>query len=439
MLGIHGRHGLGLAVAPVHRGIHRTRQRKDKRVLHAALRHIDLDDERRRIEIRLLVDQQRLDDDTRTDEFDLRLPLLHRLVGLRREGQRLLTQGAGLYAGEPLLGIVGNHHLVVQIGFQLEADRSADRRSLLRLRRDVHHARHEGQRLHDRLRLAVAQQHDHAARRTLGRSRHDDLAALRAVHHHFGLPVALGDRLDDALVVGTRQHEGDFRRRSGHNQFGQRFEGDAELFVHLQRQHRLAVGQRQIDPTAVLARGDIREERVAGGTRCRAALLPRRLLVIGDVPRVVLDLENGRHAVVARDGHLLPALSDELAVKRPVVLPVGIEFHADSGSRARFAVLDDDLRRFAVRRHERKRVPPPFGIFGHRRDEELAVDERLQVPDVDVERVYGLFECVDPTFQIVEPILHLRIVILATGECQTQHRRQSKHFFHANKLINELT
>ena len=35
--------------------------------------------------------------------------------------------------------------------------------------------------------------------------------------------------------------------------------------------------------------------------------------------------------------------------------------------------------------------------------------------------------------------VHIDEAIEATGECQTQHRRQSKHFFHANKLINELT
>ena len=60
MFGPHGRHVVGRTVTPIHGSLHRSVQRKNELILHLVLRHIDLDDERRRIEIRLLVDQQRV-------------------------------------------------------------------------------------------------------------------------------------------------------------------------------------------------------------------------------------------------------------------------------------------------------------------------------------------------------------------------------------------
>lgn len=129
-------------------------------------------------------------------------------------------------------------------------------------------------------------------------------------------------------------------------------------------------------------------------------------------------------------GSFFPSAQDELPAERPVVLPVGIEFDADGGNRAGFTVLDDDLRRLASGRHQRKRIPPPFGILGHRRDEEFAVDERLQGSHIRVERANGFFECIDTIFQAVEPLPNLRIVVLAAGQCHTQQSRPQKQFFH---------
>ena len=406
---------LALAVAPVDRDVHGAVEGQvDLVVVGAAavFLRFDLEHHLGRVVIGFLIDQ---------DGFDHRLSRHQLDVGAAglgfRVGRDVKGQGFGpnlppprFCQRNPCFRGFGNRYRVIQIGLHLDRYGASCGRRLLRGGRDVQHARHECQRAHQRLGVAVADQHDDLAGRAVAGSRHGDRSAFVARAFHFGLPCAVSEGLNVGFGVGSGQREGNFRRFAHADRRRGGVERDAELHVQLERQHR-SVGQRQVNQLAVLARGDRLEQILV--RLGLSAVGPRRAVVVGYPPMAVFDLEFGGDA---RYGKFFAVVEDKVAVERPVVDTVGILFHPDDRRSPVFSVADGDRRGLAGRGDQRDDVAAVFtGLYV--RDEPFPGDKLLECCDVGVERLDERLQFGELTVEVVQPFLDVRIVVRTSDQC----------------------